>query len=48
VLCFLFCFVFVLFLVCPMLRVSPDYPFLIVTSGFSNVYIGRHKIKIHH
>jgi hypothetical protein len=33
-------FVFVLFLVCPVLAVSLDCPFLIVSSVFSNVYFG--------
>ena len=33
-------FVFVLFLVCPVLSVSLDCPFLIVSSVFSNVYLG--------
>ena len=38
VLCFLVLFVFVLCLVCPMLPVSLDCPFLIASSVFSNVY----------
>ena len=35
---FLFLFVFVMCLVYPMLPVPLDCPFLIATSGFSNVY----------
>jgi hypothetical protein len=37
-LCFCVLFIFVLCLVCPMLPVSLDCPFLIATSVFSNVY----------
>ena len=32
--------VFTLCVLCPMLLVSPDFPFLIAASGFSNVYVG--------
>ena len=32
--------VFTLCLLCPMLPVSADFPFLIAASGFSNVYVG--------
>jgi hypothetical protein len=34
-----FLFLFVLCLVCPMLPMSLDYPFLIALSVFSNVYV---------
>jgi hypothetical protein len=51
-LCIVFCvvvlvlFVFVMCLVCPMLPVSLDYPFLIAPSSFSNVYLLK-KIALH-
>jgi hypothetical protein len=32
--------VFTLCVLCPMLSVSLDFPFLIAASGFSNVYVG--------
>ena len=45
VLCFCALFFLVLYLVCTMLLVSLDFPFLIVPSGFSNVYLEQSKTE---